>query len=254
MYHFFVSRDQIGADTAVIRGGDVNHIRNVLRMKPGEKVFLSDEEQRGCICEIREIHMDRITARILSWEEETRELPARLRLFQGLPKGDKMELVIQKAVELGAYQIVPVSTRRSVVRLDGKKAEAKVRRWNAIAESAAKQSGRMVVPQVKPVMGFGEALAWAGELDYSLIPYELAEGMEHTRQVLEGVRPGMTVGIFIGPEGGFDVEEVDQARAVGLHPITLGRRILRTETAGMAVLSILMFRLEGCQEDPGISP
>lgn len=146
MYHFFVSRDQIGADTAVIRGGDVNHIRNVLRMKPGEKVFLSDEEQRGCICEIREIHMDRITARILSWEEETRELPARLRLFQGLPKGDKMELVIQKAVELGVYEVIPVITRRTIVKLDPKKEAAKTARWNTIAESGAKQSGRGLIP------------------------------------------------------------------------------------------------------------
>ncbi|MCI8741337.1 MAG: 16S rRNA (uracil(1498)-N(3))-methyltransferase [Lachnospiraceae bacterium] len=254
MYHFFVTPDQVGEGYCRITGQDVNHIRNVLRMKPGEEIAVRDGISRNYVCALENLGEDEVLARILRTEADSSELPARLILFQGLPKGDKMELVIQKAVELGAYQIVPVSTRRSVVRLDGKKAEAKVRRWNAIAESAAKQSGRMVVPQVKPVMGFGEALAWAGELDYSLIPYELAEGMEHTRQVLEGVRPGMTVGIFIGPEGGFDVEEVDQARAVGLHPITLGRRILRTETAGMAVLSILMFRLEGCQEEPGISP
>ncbi len=244
MHHFFVTPDQVGDGFCRITGQDVNHIRNVLRMKAGERIGIRDGISRNYICVLEEIGEQEITARIMKEEAGNSELSARLCLFQGLPKGDKMEFVIQKAVELGASEIIPVSTRRTVVKLDGRKAEAKVKRWNAIAESGAKQSGRMVVPQVKSVMSFKEALAYAGKMDYNLIPYELAEGMEGTRRILAGIRPGMQVGIFIGPEGGFDVEEVEQAREAGLHPITLGRRILRTETAGMAVLSILMFQLE----------
>ena len=155
-----------------------------------------------------------------------------------------MELVIQKAVELGACGVIPVNTRRTVVKLDKKKSEVKGKRWNAIAESAAKQSGRMEIPRVYGVMSLKEALEFASTLDFNLIPYELAEGMDETREILNCVRPGMSVGIFIGPEGGFDMEELEEAKSAGLHPITLGRRILRTETAGMAVLSILMFQLE----------
>ena len=156
-----------------------------------------------------------------------------------------MDWIIQKAVELGACRIVPMATRRSVVKLDKKKAEAKVRRWNAVSESAAKQSGRMIVPEVGQVVSFSQACAMAQKLDAGLIPYELASGMEETKALLDRIRPGMDAGILIGPEGGFDVEEVEEARQAGICPITLGRRILRTETAGMAALSILMFHLEG---------
>lgn len=244
MYHFFVTPDQIMDGYAVITGQDVNHIRNVLRMRAGEQVGIRDGISRNYICELEEIGQDAVRARILSEEQDSSELPARLYLFQGLPKSDKMELIIQKAVELGAYQIIPVATRRAVVKLDKKKEETKVKRWNAIAESAAKQSGRMVIPEVTGVMTLKEAYQYASGFDLNLIPYELAEGMEETRQVLSQVRPGMQVGIFIGPEGGFDVEEVELAIASKIHPITLGRRILRTETAGMTALSILMFQLE----------
>ncbi len=244
MYHFFVTPDQIRDGYCRITGQDVNHIRNVLRMKQGEQVGIRDGISRNYICQLETIGTDEVVAQIVSVEEDDSELPARLYLFQGLPKGDKMELIIQKAVELGAFQIIPVATRRSVVKLDAKKAEAKVRRWNAIAESAAKQSGRMVVPQVTGVMSFQEACGFAQTLDCSLIPYELAEGMDETKRILSQVRAGMQVGIFIGPEGGFDTEEIQKAEKAGLRPITLGRRILRTETAGMAALSILMFHLE----------
>jgi len=213
-------------------------------MKPGEQIAVRDGISRNYICELETITAEEVCARILSAEEDSSELPARLYLFQGLPKADKMELIIQKAVELGAYQIIPVATRRSVVKLDAKKEEAKIKRWNAIAESAAKQSGRMLIPQVAKAMSLKEAYAFAGQLDYNVIPYELAEGMDETRRVLAQIKPGMQVGIFIGPEGGFDVEEVEQATAAGIHPITLGRRILRTETAGLTALSILMFQLE----------
>lgn len=244
MYHFFVTPDQVRDGCCFITGQDVKHIRNVLRMKPGEQIGIRDGISNNYICSITEIGTEEICARILSEEEEGSELPARIYLFQGLPKGDKMDWIIQKTVELGVYQIIPVATRRAVVKLDAKKAEAKVKRWNAVAESAAKQSGRMVIPKVSGVMGFSEACAMAGQLDCGLIPYELARDMAKTREIISRLRPGMQVGIFIGPEGGFDVEEVAEAKAAGMCPVTLGRRILRTETAGMTALSVLMFHLE----------
>ena len=159
-------------------------------------------------------------------------------------KGDKMELIIQKAVELGAYAVVPVETRRCVVKLDAKKAQKKVTRWQQISESAAKQSKRMLIPEVKNVMSWKEALAFAKGLDVVLIPYELAQGMKETREILAAIQPGQSVGIFIGPEGGFEEEEVRDAMEAGGKPVTLGKRILRTETAGMTMLSILMYTLE----------
>lgn len=244
MYHFFVTPAQIADGYAVITGQDVNHIRNVLRMKPGEKVAVRDGISRNYVCELETVEAEAVRARILSEEEDSTELPARLVLFQGLPKSDKMDLIIQKAVELGVWEIVPVATRRAVVKLETKKEEAKNRRWNTIAESAAKQCGRMRIPEVKHVMSLKEAFTYAGGFDVNIIPYELAQDMEQSREILGRIRPGMTAGIFIGPEGGFDVEEIELAVGAGIHPITLGRRILRTETAGMTILSILMFQLE----------
>ena len=156
----------------------------------------------------------------------------------------RLKSIDQKAVELGAYSVVPVSTRRCVVKLDNRKAEKKVSRWQQIAESAAKQSKRMLVPEVHSVMTFKEALAYAKELDVLLIPYELAKGMKETKELIQAIEPGKSIGVFIGPEGGFEEQEVADAMEAGAKPITLGHRILRTETAGLAVLSVLMFQLE----------
>ena len=176
--------------------------------------------------------------------EAENELPSKLYLFQGLPKSDKMELIIQKAVELGAWEVIPVATKRAVVKLDQKKAAKKRERWSGISESAAKQAGRNVIPEIKQVMNFQEALSYAKSLDVLLIPYELAEGMQATKERIQAIQPGQSVGIFIGPEGGFEQEEVKLAMEAGAYPITLGRRILRTETAGMTMLSVLMYHLE----------
>lgn len=245
MYHFFVKPEQIGAREIRIEGGDVNHIRNVLRMEPGEQITVSSgEDKKEYRCEIDRIEEASITVKIMWVEESGAELPARLYLFQGLPKGDKMELIIQKAVELGACQIIPMATKRTVVKLDKKKEESRLKRWNAISESAAKQSRRMIVPEVKPVMSFAEAVRYASSFDVKLIPYELARGMDETKRLFSGIRPGQSVAVFIGPEGGFDEKEIALAEEAGLRPVTLGRRILRTETAGMAVLAALMFQLE----------
>lgn len=251
MYHFFVSPNQIGQREIQITGGDVNHIRNVLRMQIGEQITVSSgADNREYRCELSEISENCVIAKIMWVEESGAELPSKICLFQGLPKGDKMELIIQKAVELGAAEIVPMATKRAVVRLDRKKEESKRKRWNAIAESAAKQSKRMIVPEVKPVMTFAEAVRYAKNYDVKLIPYELAEGMARTQELFEGICPGKSVAVVIGPEGGFDEQEIALAHGSGIEPITLGKRILRTETAGLAVLSVLMFELE-CKEASG---
>lgn len=244
MHHFFTEPSQIRDPHIFITGPDVNHMKNVLRIMPGERVGISDGQGTDYVCEVDRLEETEVVLNILSSEKSYSELASRIYLFQGLPKGDKMELIIQKAVELGVFEIVPVATRRAVVKLDEKKAKKKTERWNAIALGAAKQSGRSLIPEVKPVMRFAEALEYAKELDVLLIPYEMAEGMEKTKEIISAVRQGQSVGVFIGPEGGFDEEEVEKAVAEGAQPVTLGRRILRTETAGLTVLSILMYHLE----------
>lgn len=244
MHHFFVTPSQVSGDEIYIDGSDVNHICNVLRMKKGEKLQISDGNNKKYICQIDEMTAEKVFLQIMEEKLGDTELPSKIYLFQGLPKSDKMELIIQKAVELGVYEIIPVSTKRAVVKLDAKKASKKVERWNSIAEGGAKQSGRTLVPKVREVMGYKEALAYAKELDVVFIPYELAEGMDRTKELIEQIDKGQSVGIFIGPEGGFEKEEVEQAMEIGAEPITLGKRILRTETAGLTILSILMYHLE----------
>lgn len=245
MHHFFVTPDQVRDGRIYIDGSDVNHIKNVLRMRNGETLKISDGNNKKYLCQIETMTSDEVCALIMEEQSQNTELPSRIVLFQGLPKGDKMELIVQKAVELGAYEIVPVATRRAVVKLDAKKASKKVERWNSIAESGAKQSGRNVIPKVTDVMSFKEAVLYAKKLDVVLIPYELAEGMPKTREIISGIKPGQSIGVFIGPEGGFEAEEVAFAMYEGAVPVTLGKRILRTETAGLTTLSVLMYHLEG---------
>ena len=244
MYQFFVEDEQVQQDRICIVGSDVNHIGHVLRMKTGEKIRISDQSGRSYFCRILEITEEEVWAQIEDTDEMGTEFSHKVYLFQGLPKSDKMELIIQKAVELGAYEIIPVETKRCVVKLDGKKAAKKVERWQQIAESAAKQSKRMLIPNVHQVLSFKEALKYAESMDIRLIPYELAKGMQETKEILAAIEQGQSIGIFIGPEGGFEEKEVEAAISEGAKPITLGKRILRTETAGLAILSVLMFQLE----------
>jgi 16S rRNA (uracil1498-N3)-methyltransferase len=244
MQQFFAEPSWIRENKIFMQGSDVNHIRNVLRMKPGEDVRVNDGRGKTYLCCISSYEEQTAVLDILKELDSDTELPSRIILFQGLPKGDKMEWIVQKAVELGVYAIVPFAAKRSVVKLDEKKAEKKQARWQLIAKGAAEQSGRGIIPEVSTVRTFTEALRMAGELDVVLIPYELEEGMKETVRILEEIAPGQSVGIFIGPEGGFKEEEVERAKAAGAHAVTLGKRILRTETAGLTALSILMYHLE----------
>ncbi len=243
MHMFFVEPRQISGDQVIIIGPDVNHIRNVLRMKPGELVRVSDEKDFCGQCRVEELGEDQILLTVLE-EADSTELPAQVTLFQGLPKGDKMEWIIQNNTGLGITRIVPDAMKRSVVRPHAKKAAAKVARWQAIAESAGKQSGRTRLPEVAQVMTYAQMLQESADYDLLLLPYESAEGMDAVRSLFAQAKPGMRIGILIGPEGGFEPSEVDAAVAVGWKVLSLGRRILRTETAGMTVMANLMLQLE----------
>lgn len=245
MYKFFVEPSQIQDKRIVITGSDVNHIKNVLRMRIGEEISISNGiDNREYRCGIEEYTDQEVICRLRFVKEDGVELPAQIYLFQALPKADKMELIIQKAIELGAYKVIPVAAKRCVVKLDDKKASAKVSRWQGIAEAAAKQSKRGVIPEVHSVMSMREAIEYARDMNVKLIPYELAEDMGRTKSAIDAVRPGDKIAVFIGPEGGFEESEIQAAIEAGIEPVTLGRRILRTETAGLTVLSWLMYQLE----------
>lgn len=248
MYRFFVDKNQIADKRIYITGDDYNHIRNVLRMREGEEISVmahgDDSEYR---CEIAGFTDEAVECNLLFVKASDVELPCKITLYQALPKSDKMELIIQKAVELGVYDIVPVATKRAVVKLEGAKEDKKLARWNSISEAAAKQSKRAVIPQVRPVAGFKDAISDCADKNIKLIPYELSDpdSMSKTREILNGIKAGDSVAVFIGPEGGFTEEEIEEAMSAGVMPITLGHRILRTETAGFTVLSWLVLMLDG---------
>ena len=253
MYQFFVEDGAVSEGFVYISGSDVHYIRDVIRLRAGETVRVSTASA-NYLCVVEEIGADFVRAAIAKRGIAGTELKSRIVLFQGLPKGDKMELVIQKAVELGAAEIVPVAMKHCVVKLDEKKAAVRTARWQSIAESAARQAKRSVIPGVSLPLSFAEAVGYAKTLDVVLLPYENESGMQGTKRALEQLRPGQSIGLFIGPEGGCAPEEI-AAAGEGVQRISLGRRILRTETAGLAALSILMYylELEEEREDAGIS-
>lgn len=244
MYRFFVEPEAVREGSIRIIGPDAHHMKNVLRMRPGETVLISCGDEWEYTCRIDSYEDDSAVLSVTDIQKPGKELPCRITLYQCLPKKEKMELIIQKSIELGVAEIVPVESARCIVKPDPKKLPAKVARWNAIAASAAKQAKRMIEPEVKEPVSFAEAVRQLADKDVSLIPYERAEGMTATRQTFGAIQKDQSVGILIGPEGGFEETEVEMAEKAGIRPVTLGKRILRTETAGPAVLAILMYLLE----------
>ncbi len=244
MYHFFAPSENAESGHIRISGRDVRHITQVLRLRAGDRIVVSDGQDRDSLCEITETGPDFVYCQVLPATLSDTECPVRLHLFQGLPKADKMEMIIQKAVELGASSIVPVEMKRCVVRLEEKKKSAKAERWQRIAESAAKQSGRRIIPDVERPVTFAEAVDKAKAMTKILVPYEGAENISATRKYLAEVPKGSDCAIFIGPEGGFEAEEIDRLKAAGAKILTLGPRILRTETAGMAMLAMCTLMME----------
>lgn len=246
MLHLFADPSDVQDELLTITGPEVNHIRNVMRLKPGEEISVSiggdGKEYRYGIESYTE---DSVLCRLRFVKDKEVELPVKVLLFQGLPKADKMDLIVQKAVELGAAEIIPVSMERCVVKLDAGKAAKKTARWQTIAESAASQSRRSIIPRVLAPMSMREAVEYAkAQTEVRVIPYELQEDDGSVKQYLERLKEGQSVSIFIGPEGGFTPAEVELAKEAGIRPISLGRRILRTETAGLAILSWLIYILE----------
>ena len=289
MHHIFVETDALDVERKhlTVTGDNFHHMVRVLRMKEGDEFSVSvrGEEGKEYRFGIENITEEKACCILRFVKEQGSELPARVILLQGLPKADKMEMIIQKTVELGISEIVPVSMKRSIVKLDDKKAASRVERWNKIAESAASQSKRGIIPQVTRVMGLREALAYVKDAALKLIPYEMADikAMDKTRNLIRSVshlqaneerplegpslecssgvcngrrawknktdteavnQPIPVIAYIIGPEGGFAEEEVKTAIDSGFQQVTLGGRILRTETAGMVVMSWLMYELE----------
>ena len=241
MPKFFFHKNDISSGQIQLFGEDEKHIKTVLRAREGEEITLCDGEGMDYQCRIASLERG-VLLDILSKEVCETEPKTKITLYQGLPKADKMELIIQKCVELGVDRIVAVSTERAIVKLDKKEAK-KLERWQKIAEAAAKQSGRGKIPEIgQQVLKFKEAVAEAKELDGAIIPYE-REQETGIRQFVQKFK-GESVGVFIGPEGGFADEEIALAQENGITPITLGKRILRTETAGMTTAAILLYELD----------
>lgn len=243
MFNFFIEEGNRHNNRYLIIGADYNHIKNVLRMKIGDE-FLVSENNVSNLCRIESFEGESVVAEIIEERFQDTSLPIKIYLFQGLPKSDKMELIIQKAVELGVDGIIPVEMNRCVVKLDDKKKKSKVERWQAIAESAAKQSKRTSIPEVFNVMTYKQALAKAAELDVFMVPYECKNEMDATKSALSKIKSGASVGILIGPEGGFELNEIDSAIDMGGLTVSLGKRILRTETAAITAVGMCMLYAE----------
>ncbi len=244
MPKFFIEVPYIHENTIEIKGEDAKHIKTVLRSKIGEEITLCDTDGIDYHCEISAFaeRENSVFVKVLEKEVCQNEPNIQITLFQGLPKADKMELIVQKAVELGVYEIVGVSTERTIVKLDGKE-KKKIDRWQKISESASKQSYRGIIPEIhEKILTFSEAIVKAKELDCIIIPYE-KETDVRLKEIANQFK-GKTIGIFIGPEGGFSEAEIQKALANEIKSVTLGKRILRTETAGFLAIGNLLYDLE----------
>lgn len=243
MFNFFADEKARQNSNYIIEGSDYNHIKNVLRMESGDRCLISCGGKSD-LCRIESFTNNSVVLEILEEDYTDTELPVKIYLFQGLPKGDKMEYIIQKCVELGVYGIMPTEMKHCIVKLDSKKAAAKQSRWQSISESAAKQSKRNIIPEILEVTPYREALEFAKTLDLILVPYENKEGMRATADALSELKNVKSVGIFIGPEGGFEKAEIEKALECGAKVISLGKRILRTETAAITAVGLTMLNIE----------
>ena len=244
MYNFFVDKSAVLSDGYKILGKDYNHIKNVLRMKTGEDILVTSDGKSDLCC-IAEITDNEIIVKVIKPDYQCTELPLSITLFQGIAKGEKMELIIQKAVELGASEIIPVEMKRCIAKIEKNKVKQKTERFNLIAESASKQSKRNVIPKVLEPMTFDSALSYAKDFDMLIVPYECADGMTATVNTLNEIKRGCKIGVIIGAEGGFDDSEIKKAKALpNARVISLGKRILRTETASITALSVIMLHAE----------
>ena len=249
MPKFFITQKQINEDNIKIIGQDVRHIKNVLRKTIGDEIVVCNiTKEKDYLCEIKEIQKELIICNIIKELEENVESKIEITIFQGLPKFDKMELIIQKSVELGVYKIIPVSMKRCVVKLQEKDKEKKQKRWNSISEVAAKQCGRNKIPLIDKVTKISEISNKIKEYDIFLIAYENEKEIT-LKQCLKQIRKeyqndNIKIGVLVGPEGGIAPEEIKLLQDNGAITMSLGKRILRTETVALNVLSIIMYELE----------
>ena len=241
MQQIFLSQDPVDGQF-LVEGSQAHHLVKVVRIRPGEKLRVSIDSGHNYICQALEVNDGKLTVEILE-EVPSTELPNKIYLFQAIPKGDRMETIIEKCVELGVYEIIPVAMKNCIVKLDEKKKKTRVQRYRAIATSAAEQSKRSIVPGISQVMTFKEALDYADQLDVRLLPYECKNGMLDTYAALANINRGDSIGVFIGPEGGFDASEIEASKD-RVTQISLGSRILRTDTAAICTLSMLMLKCE----------
>lgn len=239
MHRFFVP--QLYNEEMTISGVDARHISKVLRMQPGAQVQIVSDDGVSALAEIVAIDSEQVTVRCIEKLSESHEPRVRLILAQGLAKGEKMDFIIQKAVEMGAYSVVPVAMEHSVVRLDGPKADKKVERWQKIAESAAKQSKRDIIPQIQPVQSMAKMLE-NNDCSTKIIAYECEDRLSLKTALRKAEEKGITdLLLIIGPEGGISEHELELAKNAGAMAVSLGKRILRAETAGLVAISAIFY-------------
>ena len=249
MPKFFIKNDQLENEKITILGEDVKHISNVLRMKVGDVIQVCNSDtQINYNVELSSFEKDKVVGIITETIESEAESSINLKIFQGIPKSDKMELIIQKSTELGVKELIPVDMERCVSKINGKDAAKKIERWQKIAEVAAKQSGRDMIPNIENVMTIKQIAGLIDTLDMLIVPYERAEGYsfkDAVDEIKDKNIDNISIGIVIGPEGGFEPSEIEILKDSGAKIVTLGKRILRTETVALAMSSVIMYELGG---------
>lgn len=244
MQRYFVPPDQWSDGAVHIEGADARHLASVMRAKPGDRIIAADGLGKAAEAVIEKISPERVVARLDLWLEETNEPAVRITVAQGLPKGDKMETVIQKGTEIGAVRFIPFISARTVVQLDERKQAKRLERWSRIAKEAAEQAHRSIVPEVAPVATWPQLLERTGDYAAAFFCYEKEQALAF-RQLLAEKKAGLPGNaeflLIVGPEGGFSEEEARQAEQAGCLPVSLGRRILRTETAALVGLSCMLY-------------
>lgn len=243
MQRYFVEPHLFSEQEVTIVGDDVHHIVNVMRAKPGEEIVVCDGAGRSAVARLVSLSAKEVTAEIVRFLDEQTELPIRITIGQGLPKGEKMEWILQKGTEMGAHAFFPFTSERTIVKLDAKKEAKKLERWRKIVKEAAEQSHRAVLPEILPPASFRQAIASAASYAQRVIAYE-KEGGSTLHQVFAAMKPGESLVVLIGPEGGFSPNEVAQAESMGFQSVSLGPRILRTETASQYVLAAASYQFE----------
>ncbi len=239
----FVAFDKIKDNCAVIDGSDVNYLKNVMRLKVGDEISILDSKSKEYSAKISSVGKDSITAELVAEKHPKSEPKLKVTIAHGIPKNPKMELIVQKVTELGAQRVIPVKTERTVVKIGLEKEDHKVARWQKIAKEAAEQAGRLIIPFVEPVRSLKDVLIQCKDYDKCIMLWEMEK--ENTiKKFLQANKDIKSLLVLIGPEGGFSHDEAELAKSSGFQTVTIGNRILRTETAGIAVLSMIEYEFE----------